>query len=459
MTEIQFVEIKPFISCCKDLEVIYHIPSSIKGSSKHYIALCELDDSNNIFTWVWAGKIEPLEQEGITVKWGKGKVVFQSQVLPKLSDGREYFLMYCNEVGTILGESRTFQFCTDSDEFSSIDLQSAPSDDVVMISMHHKKAPLTTSSLHSNNDSFEVLSEQRYSDTAENKRSEYFSQSVSSTVIPKGVNSAESKLPSIENSIKGDDALFTPNCKETNRYQNMVKECDTDQEVIQYLKNKVIEMEDTIILKENTIDELEAKIATLNEQVALNTLSTSTVLVNSPKEDKEKRILKKRIQDETKKSSRLEELLDHKETKILQLENDKVEGTTQIKELQQKLYTLQLENKKLLDEMQAEKIISLDDATKMENIRLINQVEKLQTELLLAKKQNGRPEIELPRNKTTKEEIADLSLPVGGDYKTKLYLKLFKQDPFICHVCDEVLPAHTQEFTRLNHVQQCKGSL
>ena len=167
MNGVQFVEIRPFLSCCRDLEVVYHIPSSIKASNKHYIALCEVGET--IFTWVWAGKTSPLEEEGITVKWRKGKVTFTNRVLPKLSDGREYFLTYCDEDGTTLGESRPFQFFTDSDEVSLMDLQSAPSEDVVMISIPHNKAPRTTStdiSLHSNNDtmSFEVLSEQRYAD-------------------------------------------------------------------------------------------------------------------------------------------------------------------------------------------------------------------------------------------------------------------------------------------------------
>ena len=122
-TEVQFVEIKPFVSCYKELVVVYHISSSIKASSNHYIALCKVGESSSQFTRVWADKTVPLQQEGITVTWRKGKVTFASQVLSKLSDGRKYFLMYCSEDGTILGESRPFEFCTDPDEFSSMFLQ------------------------------------------------------------------------------------------------------------------------------------------------------------------------------------------------------------------------------------------------------------------------------------------------------------------------------------------------
>ena len=276
MTEVQFVEVKPFVSCCKELVVVYHIPSSIRASGKHYIALCEVGESSNQFTWVWAGKTLPLEQEAVTIKWRKGKVTFTSQVLLKLSDGHEYYLMYCNEDGTILGESRPFRFFTDSDGFSSIDLQSAPSDDAVTISMHRKKAPSTTSSeislqLHSNNDtmSSEVLSEQRYSDTAGDKvtskvtqEPEYFSQSVTSTVICKDDNTRESttsKLPVEGSHAKTDDDLLTA--------------------------SKVITLEVKNLRLGDEMDELQAENTTLKEQIALNTLSNSTVLVNLPKEE------------------------------------------------------------------------------------------------------------------------------------------------------------------------------
>ena len=461
---------------------MYHIPSSIRASGKDYIALCEVGESSNQFTWVWASKTLPLE-EGITIKWRKGKVTFTSQVLPKLSDGREYYLMYCNEDGTILGESRPFQFCTDSDEFSSIDLQSAPSDDVVMINMHRKKALSTTSSeisLHSNNDaSFEVLSEQRYSDTAGDKvtqEPEYFSQSVTSTVIRKGDNTSESTTSklSVEGSdTKTDDDLLTSSYKETKGYQNIPMEFNVNQEIIQQLENKVITLEekilrlgDEMVLKDTIIDELQAENTTLKEQKALNTLSNSTVLVNSPKEEREIRILKKRVQDEAKKSARLEELLGHKETKIAHKENEMAELTGDLRKIEQKLHTLQIENKRLTDQLhklQTEQMVPQDDNVaqieKEKFIQGVGQVQKLQSELLLAKQQNLGSKVGLPRNKATVEEIAGLSMQVSGDYKTKLYLKLFRQDPFICHICNEVLPAHTQEFTRLNHVQHCKGSL
>ena len=239
MTEVQFLEVKPFVSCCRDLEVVYHIPSSIKASNKHYIALYEVQRSNQ-FTWVWAGKTISIEQEGITVKWRKGKVSFANQVLPKLSDGREYFLMYCNEDGTILGQSRPFQFTTDADEFSSIDLQSAPSEDAIMISIHPKKEPSASNSevsLHNyNNDddtmSFEVLSEQKYSDTIDplaEKKPDYFSQSVTSTVITKGDNSSRTTL---QGSDTKSDELLTSSYSETKNYQNVPKESNCNQENI-----------------------------------------------------------------------------------------------------------------------------------------------------------------------------------------------------------------------------------
>ena len=459
MTTVQFIEVKPFTSCCKDLEVSYHIPSSIPSSTRHYIALCEAGESSQ-FTWVWAGKTVPLQQEGITVKWRKGRVTFASQVLPKLSDGREYYLMYCNEDGTILGESRPFQFFTDSDEFSSIDLQSGPSDDVVMVSMHRKKAPPTASlegSLHSNDDdttSFEVLSEQKYTDTTEpiagDKDPEYFSQSVTSTVIPKGDNntsqSTASKLSLKVSDTKTDDDQLTSSYKERN-YQNLPMESSTNEEVLQTvetLKGENIRLKDEVAAKDNFIEDLQAEITTLKEQ-ALNTLSNSTVLINSPKEDeKEKRILKKRIQEETRKSARFEELLHLKETKILQMEKEIGELVTEVKKYQrvsQDYNTLQIKYKELLD--QTEKY----------------QTEKLQSNPFAAEQKNIGPTVKLANSKLPEDDIANYEIPVGGDYKTKLYLKLFKQDPFICHKCNEILPAHTQEFTRLNHIQQCQGVL
>ena len=454
MTTIQFIEIKPFTSCCKDLEILYHIPSSIQASSRHYIALCEVGESSQ-FTWVWAGKTVPLQQEGITVKWREGKVTFASQVLPKLSDGREYFLMYCNEDGTILGESRPFQFFTDSDEFSSIDLQSAPSDDVVVISMHRKKASSSEVSLRHNNDDdtmrFEVLPEQRYTDTTEplggDKDPEYFSRSVSSTVIrKKGDNDTRESEGS---DTKSDDELLTSSYKETKGYQNIPLESSTNHEVIQQLKSEVLilkednmRLEDESSTKDNTIEELRAEITALNEQIALRTLSNSTVLINSPKEDKEKRILKKRIQEETKKSARFEELLDHKETLILQMENEKAELIAELREKNQQL-----------------QLLSQDNNTSQ--IKNKEQLDKSQSDPFLVQQLNIGPTVKLATSSSqlTEDDIANYNTQVGGDYKTKLYLKLFRQDTFICHKCNEILPAHTQEFTRLNHVQQCKGLL
>ena len=479
MTKVQFLDIKPFVSCCKDFEIVFHIPSSIKASSKHYIALCELLESSQ-FTWVWAGRTVPLEQEGITVKWRKGRVTFANHVLPKLSDDREYYLMYCNEDGTILGESRPFQFATESDDFSSIDLQSTPSEDVIMISMHGKKAaPATSSSLevlrNSNDDtaSFEVISEQTYSDTVEptvehkeKGETEYFSRSVTSTVVPKNI--AESTTTIEGSSTKSDDKLLTSSYT---HYHNVPMESTSSPENIQLLKSELVtvkaevsRLNDEGTMKDNIIEELKTENATLKEQLALQALSNSTVLVNSPKEDREKKILKKRIQDEAKKSSRLEELLDHKEAKLIQSENEKTNLTVELQKKEEELH-LALQNTRMLEEQNKE--LKLYKSRVQHNSpQYINSLEKeeekhaqkMPTELLLHEQQNSSVEL-TGNNKLSMEDVANLSIPVEGDFKTKLYIKLFSQDPFVCHVCNQVLPAHTQEFTRLNHVQHCKGSL
>jgi len=478
MTEVQFIDIKPFVSCCKDLVVSYHVPSTIKTNARHYVALKEVceDEIQSEFTWVWASKTLEPEKNGITVKWGKGTVMFASHVLPKLSDGSEYYFIYCNEAGTILGRSRPFQFFTDSDEFSSIDLQSTASDDVVMVSMHRKKAPSTSSSevsLHSNGSSlsFEVLSEQRYSDitelhAVEKQKPQYFNQSVTSTVVAKGDNSTESTPSLGGKNTKSDDELLSSRTK--NYYQNTPMESNNDQEAIQLLECEVSRLrgqlarsQDEVTMKDNIIEELQTEITMLKQQVAINALSNSTVLINSPKDDKEKRILKKRIQDETKKSSRLEELLHHKETKVLQLENKNTELGAELQKSVETSNQLAIEKSKMEQHLQTVTMqLQSEDFTllKTENKKLLDQIQKLQTELYQAKQQQKGLSVESVSNrKATVEEVSDLNIPVGADYKTKLYIKLFRQDPFVCHICNEVLPAHTQEFTRLNHVQQCKG--
>ena len=368
MTQVQFPDIKPFVCCCKDLEIVFHIPSSIKTSNKHYIALCELLKSNQ-FTWVWAGKTVPLEQEGITVKWRKGKVTFSNHVLPKLSHGSEYYLMYCNEDGTILGESRPFQFSTESDEFSSIDLQSTPSDDVIMISMHGKNAPPTSSSeivVHNINDdtaSFEVISEQTYSDIytvepiegdKEKGVTEYFSQSVTSTMMTKNVS--RSTITVEGTNTKGDDKYT-----ETKHYHNLPLESNPNKDNIQGSKSEVVTLTAEMsrlkadpTMKVSKLEELLAENATLKEQLALQALSNSTVLVNSPKEDREKKILKKRLQDEAKKSARLEEQLDYMKANLLQSENTIAELMKKLEQLPfllQKNSTLQVENMALNDQL------------------------------------------------------------------------------------------------------------
>ena len=352
MTKVQFLDIKPFVSCCKDLEIVFYIPSSIKASNKHYIALCELLESSH-FTWVWAGKTEPLEQEGITVKWRQGKVTFTNQVLPKLSDGREYYLMYCNEDGTILGESRPFQFSTESNEFPSIDLQSTPSDDVIMISMHGKKAPPTREvQFTDDTTSFEVISEQTYSDTeptVEKGETDYFSQSVTSTVVPKNLKSTTT----IERTdLKDDDKLLTSSYTETKHCHNLPMESTSNPEDIQLLKSEVVSMKaevtrlkDEVTRKENVIEELQSENATLKEQIALHTLSNSTLLVNSPKEDKEKN-LKRRMQDEAKKSAIPEEKKDKQLQSKANLIREKIQS------LSQNLSLLQVKIMELNDQLE-----------------------------------------------------------------------------------------------------------
>ena len=224
MAKVHFVNVEPFSSNSKDLKVSYHILSSIKISSKHYVALCEMAESSKS-TWVWTSETDPLEQEGITVKWRKGKVTFASQGLQKLSNDREYFLMCCNENGTILGESQRFKFLTDSDELSSIDLQSTTSKEVVMISMNGKKAPPPTSEISLHNGA----AEQTYTDTPEptikDKETEKGScQSVASKVVPK--NTSKPATAAEGNNTKDDDKLPTliyscTETKKTKKYQNV----------------------------------------------------------------------------------------------------------------------------------------------------------------------------------------------------------------------------------------------
>ena len=120
MTKVQFLNIKSPVSFCKDFEVEYRIHSSIvKASNKHYIALC-IDWSCKLLE---CREKTVLEQEGIRVKFReKGKVNFPKQDLQKLSsDGRDYYLLYRDEDGTILGRSQPFQFCN---EFCTISSES-----------------------------------------------------------------------------------------------------------------------------------------------------------------------------------------------------------------------------------------------------------------------------------------------------------------------------------------------
>ena len=344
MTKVQFLDINPFVSCCKDFEIVYHIPSSIKASSKHYIALCELLESSQ-FTWVWAGKTVPLEQEGIAVKWRKGKVTFSNHVLPKLSDCHEYYLMYCNEDGTILGESRPFQFTTKSDDFSSIDLQGTPNDDVIMISMHGKKAPPTSSSqvtVHNINDdtpSFEVISEQTYSDIVDREKekgeTEYFSQSVTDNCTAMQNNAYRH----FENDLKeprqkrqrrdpGDPVYHTA-LPSTSGYSKQENIQVLIREMVA-LKEEISKLKDEIAMKDNIIEKLENNNATLKEQVAFS-------------------------------NSAIKELFNHKETKLLEKEKAKLKDESrpesgkfqqQLQMLSRDVNTLEAENKKLAQWLQ-----------------------------------------------------------------------------------------------------------
>ena len=478
MSEVQFIDVKPFVSCCKDLEVIFHVPSTIKTSTRHYVALREVGEEESEFSWVWSGRTEPLEpgSNGITVKWRKGKVVFASRVLPKLSDGREYYFIYCNEDGTTLGKSRPFQFCTDSDEFSSIDLQSVPSDNMVLVSLH-KKVPSTCgseTSLHSNGSlSFEVVSEERYTDTKElsapeDKNTEepsYFNTSVSSTVVPAKINVTQLTAKGSEDGVtKGDDlpSASYRNVPSDNKYQSLtVVSNDYYKETIESLKLQISLLTDGLSRKDHVIEELKAEIAVLKDQSML----TSTVMVNSPKQDKEKQILTRRIQEETKKSSKLEKLLRSKETRIVFLENEvaklrdeSVHGIEKINQLAAEKGTVA---EQLQEQFQAVNALQIDNRKQQE------QIQYLQTELYQKQEQprdQGQKTACITDDQLagtseylTQKEKTDLVIPVSADQRSKLYVTLFKQEPFVCYICNEILPAHTQEFTRLNHIQQCKG--
>ena len=361
MTKVQFLDINPFVSCCKDFEIVYHIPSSIKASSKHYIALCELLKSSQ-FTWVWAGKTVPLEQEGIVVKWRKGKVTFSNHVLPKLSDGREYYLMYCTEDGTILGESRPFHFTTESDDFSSIDLQSTPNDDVIMISAHGKKAPLTSSlqvTMHNINDdtaSFEVISEQTYFDTVdrekEKEETEYFSQSVTDNCTAMQNNSYrhfESDLKEPRQKRQRRDPVYHTASPSTSGYSK-----EENIQVLKHervaLKEEISKLKDELAMKDNIIEKLENNNATLKEQVAFS-------------------------------NSAIKELFNHKETKLLEKEKTKLkdEPRPELGKFQQQLQmlsrdvnTLQAENKKLAQWLQNSTKSAASNLDEREHIDLGN---------------------------------------------------------------------------------------
>ena len=341
MTKVQFPDIKPFVSCCKDLEIVFHIPSSIKASNKHYIALCELLESSQ-FTWVWAGKTAPLEQDG-TVKWRKGKVTFASHVLPKLSNSRKYYVIYCNEDGTILGESQPFQFSTaESDEFSLIDLQSTPSDDVIMISMHGKKTlptPLPTSSseiiMHNDDTvSFEAVSEQTYSDTNKEKaeETEYFSQTCTAVIK----NNSYTKRH-FEKSDPQDqkEPRHKRQRRDSTSSTNVHSKQENTQEIVALKEDQINRLKDELIKKDNIIEELQTENITLKEQIASCTCVLS--------------------------SSALQKLVDLKEAKLLENEKTKLidESQPESRKIQQQLQilsqgfnTLQTENKKLAQRFQ-----------------------------------------------------------------------------------------------------------
>ena len=280
----------------------------------------------------------------------------------------------------------------------------------------------------------------------------YSNQSVTCTVVPKKHRNTTSTVIEDTNTISN-DKLHTSSYTETKHYHILPMESTSNPEDTQLLKSEVVSMKaevtrlkDEVTRQENVIEELQFENATLKEQIALHTLSNSTVLVNSPKEDKEKKIMRKRIQGEAKKSARLEELLDHKEAKLSQLENEKTNLVAELVKKEEELHlvsqnisTLQEENK----ELKLHKLHTQHNSSQYNSLEKVDElVQKIPTELLLPKQQNSSVEL-TGTKKLSMEEIADLSIPVEGHTNPKLSIKLFKQDSFICHVCNQVLPAHT----------------
>ena len=154
----------------------------------------------------------------------------------------------------------------------------------------------------------------------------------------------------------------------------------------------------------------------------------------------------------------------NKETRIIFLENEVAKLRDQSVDGMEKVNQLAAEKATLIEQLQEQS--QANNTLQVENRKQQEQIQYLQTELY--KKQENQShktacKIDNQLARSTKnlaqEEKADLVTPVSADQRSKLYVTLFKQEPFVCYICNEILPAHTQEFTRLNHIQQCKGQV
>ena len=257
--QVEFVDVK-FASCCKDLEVVYHVlSSSITADCRHYIALQEEHGNQNEFSRVWVGKTMLLEQErkGTIMKWQKGKVVFSSHALParasKPFHGHKYCLMYCNEDGAILGKCFIFW---------------GGSDNVAMI----HKAPTTIS--ESNSEVNEMLSEGQDCSVRHSA-----SHSHGGTTCKAAVH--VNVDPSQYQGLEGEDTKYSHEFNNTKKsYQNMLHEstsstsstsavvCGSTMEVMGEQKNialkddtgsKFIPLKEIIALLQRMISNVEKK--------------------------------------------------------------------------------------------------------------------------------------------------------------------------------------------------------
>ena len=46
-TQVQFLNVGPSVSCCKDLKVQYQVSSLIRTNDKHDVVLCEVTEVDN----------------------------------------------------------------------------------------------------------------------------------------------------------------------------------------------------------------------------------------------------------------------------------------------------------------------------------------------------------------------------------------------------------------------------